>query len=191
MAPWVADDLVRRLHRRSVGAGRRRRADRRSQRSGDLYREFASKQDIDETAAVLEEIIAFDHLLSRIGMDVTRRPDRFLNYKSLILTLWARSNLTLSDGLDPIPLPDFRNFYHTLFEPNATGPSAQHLRVKTAMKTDFLRWFAGKSGMDHVALSRRLGKTLEHLFLEIEAEYGSVSPENLDPRFIHHFLVSG
>ena len=158
-------------------------------RSGHLYREFAAKEDIDETAAVLEEIIAFDHLLSLLTVDIARRHDRFLTHKSLILTLWARNVLELSDGLDPIPLKDFKRFYDLFFEPQETDPSAKPRKARTTMKADFLKWLAAKSGMDRVDLSRRLGKTLENLFLEIEEEYGSVSPNDLDPRIIQHFMV--
>lgn len=158
-------------------------------RSGDLYREFAVKEDIDETAAVLEEIVAFDHLLSLLAVDIARRPERFLTYKSLTLTLWARNAVALSDGLDPIPLKDFKRFYDSFFEPQETDQSAKPRKARTPMKADFLRWLSEKSGLDRVELSRRLGKTLENLFLEIEEEYGSVFPNDLDPRLIQHFLV--
>jgi len=160
-------------------------------RSGDLYREFGDKEDIDETAAVLEEIIAFDHLLSLLTVDIARRHDRFLTHKSLILTLWARNVLELSDELDPIPLKDFERFYDLFFEPQETDPSAKPRKARIPMKADFLQWLAKKSGMDQMDLSHKLGKTLENLFLEVEEEYGNVSPNDLDPGLIQHFLVSG
>jgi hypothetical protein len=157
-------------------------------RSGHLYREFAAKEDIDETAAVLEEIVAFDHLLFLLAVDITRH---LLTHKSLILTLWARNVLELSDGLEPIPLKDFKRFYDLFFEPQETDPSAKPRKARTAMKADFLQWLAKKSGMDQMDLSHKLGKTLENLFLEVEEEYGNVSPNDLDPGLIQHFLVSG
>ena len=161
-------------------------------RSGNLYREFAAKRDVDETAAVLDEIVAFDHLLSVMAVDIARRSERFLTYKSLILTLWARNVMELSDGLDPIPLKDFRRFYTTFFEPQETDQQEQAKpgKARTSMKEDFLQWLVKKSGQDPVDLSHGLGKTLGNLFLEIEEEYGSVSLNDLDPRFIQHFLVS-
>ena len=159
-------------------------------RSGDLYREFADKQDIDETAAVLEEIVPFDHLLSLMAVDIARRPERFLTYKSLILTLWTRNVLELSDGLDPILLEDFKMFFDKLFEPQDTTRPKQPRKIRITMKADFLQWLVTKSGLDRVELSGRLGKILENLFFEIEEEYGSVSSNDLDPRFIQHFLVS-
>jgi hypothetical protein len=159
-------------------------------RSGVLYREFSDKPDIDETSAVLEEIISFDHLLSRMGLDVVSRPDRFLTYKSLILTLWARNVSALSDGLHAIPLKDFMAFYKTFFEPLEKDQTTTPRRGQITMKEDFMEWLSTRSGMDPVDLSRRLGKTLERLFLEVEEEYGSVSLRDLDPRYIQHFLVS-
>ncbi len=160
-------------------------------RSGHLYREFTAKEDIDETAAVLEEIVAFDHLLSVMAVDIARRPDRFLTYKSLILTLWARNVMELSDGLDPILLEDFKMFFDKLFEPQDTTRPKQPRKIRITMKADFLQWLAKKSGMDQMDLSHKLGKTLENLFLEVEEEYGNVSPNDLDPGLIQHFLVSG
>ncbi|HIJ55277.1 MAG TPA: hypothetical protein HPQ03_04040 [Deltaproteobacteria bacterium] len=160
-------------------------------RSGHLYREFAGKQDIDETAAVLEEIVAFDHLLSLMAVNIARRPDRFLTHKSVILTLWVRNVMELSDGLDEIALKDFRLFLDKLFEPKEAIRPKQPCMIRTSMKTDFLKWLSEKSGMDRVELSTRLGKALENLFFEIEEEYGSISKKDVDPRFIRHFLVSG
>jgi len=38
-------------------------------------------------------------------------------------------------------------------------------------------------------ISRRLGQTFEDLFNEIELEYGRVAVEEIDPRFVHLFLL--
>jgi len=40
-------------------------------------------------------------------------------------------------------------------------------------------------------ISKRLGQTFEDLFNEIESEYGLVATEEIDPRFVHLFLLSG
>jgi len=159
-------------------------------RSGDLYREFASKQDIHDTAVVLEDIIAFDHLLSLMSLDTAHRPERFLTYKNLILTAWARKILGLSDTLNPIPLADFIKFNEMLFEPKEIVGPEQPRKTRNSMKAAFIEWIADGSGVDELELSRSRGKTLEALFSEIEGEYGSVSPKDLDPRHIHLFLVS-
>ena len=57
------------------------------------------------------------------------------------------------------------------------------------MKESFLKWVAERTGTNDFELSKSLGETFEKLFSEIEIEYGQVSSENLDPRYIHLFLV--
>ena len=57
------------------------------------------------------------------------------------------------------------------------------------MKESFLKWLAERTGTKDFELSKSLGETFEKLFSEIEIEYGQVSLEDLDPRYIHLFLV--
>jgi hypothetical protein len=42
----------------------------------------------------------------------------------------------------------------------------------------------------HHEISQKLGPSLENLFDEIEDEYGKVSRDDLDPRYIHLFLIT-
>jgi hypothetical protein len=58
------------------------------------------------------------------------------------------------------------------------------------MKTAFLKWLAGKTGLKDYEITDRLGQTFEDLFTEIESEYGRVSAADIDPRFVHLFLMS-
>ena len=83
-------------------------------------------------------------------------------------------------------------FFDMFFEPRKADKQepAKPRKARPHMKAEFLNWLVAKSGMDRVDLGRRLGKTLENLFLEIEEVYGHVSPNDLDPRYIQHFLVS-
>jgi len=57
------------------------------------------------------------------------------------------------------------------------------------MKTDFLNWLAAQTTLKDYEISRRLGQTLEDLFNEIELEYGRRAVEEIDPRFVHLFLL--
>jgi hypothetical protein len=57
------------------------------------------------------------------------------------------------------------------------------------MKESFLNWFSDKTGLTHYEITQKLGQTLENLFNEIESEYGKVSGEDLDPRYIRLFLI--
>ncbi len=45
------------------------------------------------------------------------------------------------------------------------------------------------SGMHSHEITDKLGSVLESLFLEFEEEYGQVVIADLDPRFIHLFLI--
>ena len=57
------------------------------------------------------------------------------------------------------------------------------------MKESFLTWLSEQSGLRHDEITERLGRTLENLFEELESEYGEVIAKNLDPRYVHLFLL--
>ena len=57
------------------------------------------------------------------------------------------------------------------------------------MKTDFLHWLAAETSLKENEISRRLGQTFEDLFDEIELEYSRVAADEIDPRFVHLFLL--
>ena len=57
------------------------------------------------------------------------------------------------------------------------------------MKAAFLKWLSDQSGLDAYQISQRLGQPLENLFKEIETEYGEVDGKDLDPRYVHLFLL--
>ncbi len=158
-------------------------------RSGELYREFSSMEDIQTTESVLAEIIAFDDLLAHMGIDITSRY-RFMTHKSLVLTSWARHSLGLPEAFIPIPVARFKEFFDALFLPDKPLESGNSRQTRTSMKTSLLTWLSDQSGLDPVDISRRLGGTLERLFQEIESELGGVSKEDLDPKHIYLFHLS-
>ena len=57
------------------------------------------------------------------------------------------------------------------------------------MKSDFIHWLARQTGLRDFEITGRLGQAFEELFLELESEYGRVAARNLDPRFVHLFLL--
>ena len=57
------------------------------------------------------------------------------------------------------------------------------------MKELFLGWLSDRASLTNYEISGKLGHTLENLFSEIESEYGKVSSKDLDPRYIHLFLI--
>jgi hypothetical protein len=155
-----------------------------NRKTGVLYREFHSTDDVKATETILNEIIAFDDLLSLMAPELEPPPDVLLTHKNLVLTLWARHCLGMPETLLPLPLTDFRRFYDDLW-------SGKDLPRKTrrSMKESFLNWLSEKTALQPEEITRPLGQTLENLFAEIEDEYGEVSTQDLDPRFISLFLT--
>jgi len=156
-------------------------------RSELLYREFNSAEDLAATGKVLDAIIAFDDLLAR--MDLKIEPFAaytLLNHKNLILTLWVRHHLKLAEGLRPLALTEFRSVFETLWK----GEDPPR-RVRSSVKSAFVNWLAEATGLGGAEIAAGLGQVLEALFAEIESEYGYVSSRDLDPKYIHLFLLSG
>jgi hypothetical protein len=156
--------------------------------TSELYREFGTLADIQNTQAVLEEITTFDLILSMMeinlpDIDIKRR----LSYKNLLLTLWADHHTGIQPNAKvpvPIPLNAFKNFFKELWDPDTTG------KISETIKTIFLDWLSNQSELTVIKLSQMIGNTLTSLFEELEMEMGYVSFQNLDPRFIHLFLVN-
>jgi len=154
-------------------------------KSGLLYREFASINDIKETETQLDMIIAFDTLFSLMTINLKPLSSyRFLSHKNLILTLWARHHLNLPEEPDPLAVDKFKRFHALLF-----SGKGKVKKIGPPMKESFLKWLTERTGMNDFELSKSLGETFEKLFSEIEIEYGQVSSDDLDPRYIHLFLV--
>lgn len=157
--------------------------------SGELYREFATLDDIDQTETELRHIIAFDDLFSLMRIDAgPLRSFNLLSYQNLILTMWVNHHMNITGpGQSPVPLSmtKFRHFFKELCQ-----PETQPAKVSDTMRELFLSWLAQESGLTTFAIAERMGPALEQLFCEIENELGSVAPENLDPRFIQLFLFN-
>nr|MBL0713588.1 hypothetical protein [Desulfobacterales bacterium] len=54
---------------------------------------------------------------------------------------------------------------------------------------DLLLWLAQRTDRNPADLSNEIGLSLESLFDELQEEYGRVSIEKIDPRYISHFLL--
>ncbi len=155
-------------------------------KTGVLYREFSSSADISRTEKELETIMAFDDLLAHLK--VSARPAKantVLNYKNLVLTLWARNYLGIGKKPQPLTLDEFKDFFRALWTREDTPR-----KINQALKTSFLNWLADETGMGAGDIGSRLGDCFDRLFHEIESEYGYVSETDLDPKYIHLFLLS-
>lgn len=153
-------------------------------KTGYIYREFLSLSDVTESRKVLEDIIAFDDLLSLIGTDIKHVKDRSLNFKKLVLTLFAGYRIGLSKEAAPLPYDDFTSFFATLW----TGKGKSR-RIDVSIKESFLSWLTERTGLNSSEITRQLGRVFDNLFDEIEIEYKKVALHDLDPRYINLFLV--
>lgn len=152
---------------------------------GTLYRDFRTLAEIEDTRRVFEEIAAMDRLFANLNVTIPpeRRPE--LSWKNLLLTLWARYRLTGDTVLKTIPVATFGPFFRSLWKIRGNDRI-----IGNAAKESLLEWFTERTGWPAADLSAVYGEILESLFAEVEAEYGDVTETNLDPRFMHLFLLS-
>ncbi len=155
--------------------------------SGASYREFKTQADVLEADRCLGQLMALDDLFAQMAPPVsTVAGFSFPTYKTLLLTLWARSALEMpsSDAVISIPLADFKPFYAALWT-----SCGKRRTIGDAPKTAFLNWVANASGQAPGDLVDRLGSVFEALFDEIESEMAAVDTTALDPRHVHLFLL--
>lgn len=158
---------------------------------GVLYREFESLEDVERTATVLRQIQAVDHLLAAMDFRLKASDHyHFLTWKNLLLTLWASRRLGLqAESLNPLALNPFIRFFNELLPGDPPAGHAELRRIPGALKSDFLAWLSQNTGIQDYEISEKLGRVFEELFAEIESEYGRVAAKDLDPRFVHLFLL--
>jgi hypothetical protein len=158
--------------------------------TGSNYRDFQTLEEIEKTSRGLDQVMAMDQLFK--ALDVSMAPVegfRLVTYKNLLLTLWARASLnappihSVTSNIS-ISLSAFRDFYTALW----TVKEDDRI-IGNGKKTDFLKWAATASGQATTDLSDRLGTVFEALFDEIERDLAHVQANNLDPRYIHLFLL--
>ena len=63
------------------------------------------------------------------------------------------------------------------------------MRANQIPRDDLIFWSSEAISISQDSLSEELIEVLTDLINEIEKEYSMVKPENLDPRFIPHFLL--
>jgi hypothetical protein len=160
-------------------------------KTGVLYREFATLEDIRKIEKIFNQIVGVDDLLALMNIKIDSVTQYgFLTYKNLLLTLWARRYRGLkSTLLKPLTLKQFHPFFKKLL-PGQVDPGSEPARkIPVEMKASYLNWLAAETGLKDYEIADRLGQTFADLFNEIESEYGRVAPEELDPKFVHLFLL--
>jgi hypothetical protein len=141
---------------------------------------------------VFNQVKAVDDLLSLVPIELDRPASYgFLTYKNLILTLWAGHYLKLPQKkLIPLDLKKFKPFFENLLPAHSNCGPAKPRKVPAVMKSRFLNWLAENTGLRDFEISERMGGTLENLFEEIENELGKVAVEDLEPKYVHLFLLT-
>ena len=155
------------------------------------YRDFRTLAEIEATARGLKQIMALDDLC--LAMQIPSAPlagIRFLTYKNLLLTLWARTWLKLpaitaeTAGI-AIALTDFKPFYRWLWH-----EQGERRTIGDPQKSEFLQWLAAAADEAPSDLGDRLGTVFEALFSELQQELGAVRCGNLDPHYVQLFLLN-
>jgi hypothetical protein len=158
--------------------------------SPSKYRDFQTLEEIESTGRKLQQILAVDRVLKAIDpIFESISPNRLMTYKNLLLTLWAGSIVEPSQAdarptATELPLDAFKNFFEQLW----TEEQGKRI-IGNEKKAAFLSWVAERSGMATEVLSEELGIVFEALFSDIEAELAAVKIGNLDPRYVHLFLL--
>lgn len=154
----------------------------------DPYREFKSIEDINRCREALDQIMAMDHLLSLVFAHTPlahpMKTYQFMSYKNLLLTFWARDHLGQPEKTEPLRAEEFKALFRDLW---AKGEKPYRVDEKT--KKSFWDWLALRSGLAANEFQTQ-AKPLDNLFGELEEEYGSVSLDEPDPRYVKHFLVT-
>ena len=163
-------------------------------KSGLLYREFLSTEDIETTAEIFSMITNFDDIFSKIDITIkSAEAYEQLDYKNLILTLWCNDQIdstNVQGELVSVDFDNFKPFFDNLWE-DTQAVSHKQKKIKLTVKESFLNWLSDKTGLEKYDLYTGFGRILEELFFEIEAEYGSVATKDLDPRYMRMFLFKG
>jgi hypothetical protein len=151
-----------------------------------IYTEFTSLDQIQKTKTALDTIIYFDTLLSKIDINLSKiiLKYRLVTHKSFILTLWAREYLRLDHKFSPLTIEQLRTFFNYFRKDQTTDK-----KISSNIKETFLTWLSDKTKTPDHEISRQLGQALEDIFTQIEDEYKDVSSHDLDPRYVHLFLV--
>jgi hypothetical protein len=149
----------------------------------ESYRNFKSFKEIDYVAMEVGKIIEVDNMLEKLDVDIQSFSKGILTYKSLLLTLWTKNHLGLDNSLNPIPVNDFKDFFAALFS------NKEEFKIENIKREDFILWIAKASKTDRKKIKDNFISVANEMFDEIEEEYGSVNPNDIDLRFIRHFLL--
>ncbi|MBF0243407.1 MAG: hypothetical protein HQK64_13160 [Desulfamplus sp.] len=164
--------------------------------TNSLYRSFSSVQDIDKTSHSLNIIEKIDKMVEILNPDPAILSLKLLTWKALFLTLWAMNRMGAVDNNCSflgysIPLNRFKPFFIQMLNLEDKGLSGLVGKIDKTIRDDFFNWLC-ESGYLASLQNRQesIKKIFDEIFDEIEEEYGSISPEDIDPKLIYHFIIT-
>jgi hypothetical protein len=82
----------------------------------------------------------------------------------------------------------FKEFFTSLWEESSTN-APTHKQLSRIFRKDFLDWLSTSTKLSISELWTSIGDLIDLLFHDLEMELGSVSVNQLDPRFIRLFCI--
>ena len=159
-------------------------------RSGNMYREFSDRQDIIWSRGQMKQMQAFDQLIGQLNPALAHPATYgYLSYQNLLLTLWARHRLALPVEVHQLSVKAFKPFFRDLFQIETVSTSKDRRSINASRRTDFLNWLADSTSQPVAVLSTTIGPSIAMLFAELEEAYGRIHADNIDPRYMTHFLL--
>ncbi|OQY01468.1 MAG: hypothetical protein B6I26_03835 [Desulfobacteraceae bacterium 4572_130] len=154
-------------------------------KTGVFYRDFQCLYDIKKTLQKLEQIIEIDELLKIINPNIELIKVEFLNYKNLILTMWAQHRITLKSLAEPIAIDIFKPFFEELFNTNKD----KNKKIDDIKRNDIFLWLVKEFNINEKKITQNIKLIFKNLFNELENEYSMVKLENLDSKLVTHFFL--
>jgi hypothetical protein len=153
------------------------------------YREFQTLEEVTQCQEEIDEMMALDDLFASLFPerdDVGPAQAFFpVTFKNLLLTSWARNELGQSGPFQSLSEEAMKTFFAGLWD-----ATRKPHRVSEERKDAFWIWLQNRSGIASEKMRERIGRAADILFKELEEEYGAVTPEHLEARFVKHLLVS-
>jgi hypothetical protein len=155
---------------------------------GEEYRDFEQLSEIEQCRLIFRRLKVLDRLLggltSRFPLDKDRLEDPIAAFHPLLFNFWARKELRVTPGFDPLPLEQVRDLFQLLRKQGESPPYS--------MPGSGVRFVEGLLGYgeDMEEASRELLRdTLFHLWQQFLDEYAWVTTADIDGRFTKFILT--
>jgi hypothetical protein len=160
----------------------------RGNREGEAYGDFEETDHIDSCRRVLRHLEALDSLMEilasshPVNSGWTRDP--FFTFHTLLFNYWARRQLNLVAGFEPLSLEQVRDFFRFL-RADRPGPPYEMPGYGERFIEDFTAHAAGFEPEP----ARRLREALSLVWRKFSDEYAWVPAADLDGRYARFFLT--